>query len=218
MIRNNIHTILASTLKDLHLPSDNLIISPPNNEDFGDYATNIALQLAKSEKKNPMELAQKIADAIEIGNVIEKVEVMKPGFINIWIGQKKLTENLKKIAENTIAISNVNKGKNIIVEYSSPNIAKPFTVGHLRSTVIGDAIANILESTGATIFRDNHLGDWGTQFGKLIYAIKTWGNEDKIKSAANPVKMLVDLYVKFHTEAEKNPDLEIEGRKWFKKL
>jgi arginyl-tRNA synthetase len=104
------------------------------------------------------------------------------------------------------------------VEYSSPNIAKPFTIGHLRSTVIGDAVANLLQATGSTVFRDNHLGDWGTQFGKQIYAIKTWGNEEEIENSDRPVKLLVDLYVKFHTEAEKNPALEDEGRKWFKKL
>lgn len=218
MLKDQIHTILASTLEGLNLPSDNLIISPPNNEMFGDYATNIALRLAKNEKKNPMKLAQEIADSVKIDDVIEKVEVMKPGFINIYVGKNKLIENLSQIAKNKIEIPQVNSGKKIIVEYSSPNIAKPFTVGHLRSTIIGDTIANILESTGATIYRDNHLGDWGTQFGKLIYAIKTWGNENEIKSSENPVKVLVDLYVKFHTEAEKNPDLEIEGRKWFKKL
>ena len=218
MIRNNIHTIIAQALEALNLSSDKLNINPPNNESFGDYATNIALQLAKNEKKNPMELAQLILDAIEPSGVIEKGEVMKPGFINIYISKNKLIENLSQIAENKIEIPQVNNGKKIIVEYSSPNIAKPFTVGHLRSTIIGDTIANILESTGATIYRDNHLGDWGTQFGKLIYAIKEWGNEDEIKNAQSPVKVLVNLYVKFHTEAEKNPDLEIEGRKWFKKL
>ena len=90
MLKDQIHTILTSALKDLHLPSDNLIISPPNNESFGDYATNIALQLAKSEKKNPMELAQLILDAIKPSGVIEKGEVMKPGFINIYVGKNKL--------------------------------------------------------------------------------------------------------------------------------
>ncbi|MDA1316478.1 MAG: arginine--tRNA ligase [bacterium] len=218
MLKDKIHIIIAQALEELNLPSDKLAISPPNNENFGDYATNIALQLAKSEKKNPMVLAQHIVDAIKTGDVIEKAEVMNPGFINIHIGKNKLIENLSQIAINKIEIPQVNSGKKIIVEYSNPNIAKPFTVGHLRSTIIGDTIANLFESTGATIYRDNHLGDWGTQFGKLIYAIKEWGNEEEIKGAENPVKILVELYVKFHTEAEKNPDLEIEGRKWFKKL
>ena len=108
--------------------------------------------------------------------------------------------------------------KNILIEFSSPNIAKPFTIGHLRSTIIGSALANLLEETGSKVFRDNHLGDWGTQFGKQIYAIKKWGDEKKIENSENPVKELVSLYVKFHDESEKDPKIEEEGRKWFKKL
>jgi len=218
MLRNDIRAIVKCSLEELNFPSNKLIISPPNNEDFGDYTTNIALQLAKELKKDPFEIAEKIAENIEIKNPIGSVRIIRPGFINIYVAKAQLLNALNSVAQNHIQIPQVNNGKKIIVEYSSPNIAKPFTVGHLRSTIIGDTVANILESTGATIYRDNHLGDWGTQFGKLIYAIKKWGNEDEIKSAKNPIKILVDLYVKFHTEAEKNPDLEIEGRKWFKKL
>jgi len=113
---------------------------------------------------------------------------------------------------------NEDLNKKVVVEYSSPNIAKPFTIGHLRSTIIGNAIANLLQANGWEVFRDNHLGDWGTQFGKQIYAIKTWGDEKKIENSQNPVKDLVALYVKFHEEAEKNPELEDKAREWFKKL
>lgn len=109
-------------------------------------------------------------------------------------------------------------GQTAVVEYSSPNIAKPFTIGHLRSTIIGDAVANLLEATGWTVKRDNHLGDWGTQFGKQICAIKKWGDEEEIAQSERPVKKLVELYVKFHAEAEENPELVDEGRAWFKKL
>ncbi|MCD8484533.1 arginine--tRNA ligase [Candidatus Woesebacteria bacterium] len=97
-------------------------------------------------------------------------------------------------------------------------MAKPFTIGHLRSTIIGDAVANLLEATGWTVKRDNHLGDWGTQFGKQICAIKKWGDEEEIAQSERPVKKLVELYVKFHAEAEENPELVDEGRAWFKKL
>lgn len=218
MMKDQIHKSIQKALESLNLPTNKLVINPPNNEDFGDYSTSIALQLAKSEKKDPMELAQTIADAIQTDDIIAKVVVIKPGFINIWISVEKLKKSLSKNAANNIEIPQVNNGNKIIVEYSSPNIAKPFTIGHLRSTIIGDTIANVLESTGATIYRDNHLGDWGTQFGKLIFAINKWGSKDTIEHCENPVKELVRLYVKFHTEAEKNPDLEIEGRKWFKKL
>lgn len=217
MVKEHIYTVIKRSLEKLNLPVENLNITSPAQESYGDYSTSIALQLAKSEKKNPMELAQTIADNIESKDIIGKVEVMKPGFINLWISKEKLLGNLSEI-DPSFGNTHTNAGQHVIVEYSSPNIAKPFTVGHLRSTIIGDAIANLLEATGATVFRDNHLGDWGTQFGKQIYAIKAWGDEKQIEESENPVKELVSLYVKFHEEAEKNPQIEEEGRKWFKKL
>jgi len=108
------------------------------------------------------------------------------------------------------------EGKTVVVEFSSPNIAKPFGVGHLRSTVIGHALARIYEALGYRVVRINHLGDWGTQFGKEIAAYKRWGDPERIK--ANPIPELLALYVRFHEEAEQNPELEEEGRAWFKKL
>jgi arginyl-tRNA synthetase len=111
--------------------------------------------------------------------------------------------------------SKIGKGKTVIIDYSSPNIAKPFGIGHLRSTIIGQALYNIYKFLGYKVIGDNHLGDWGTQFGKLIFAIKNWG---KKKVEDYSIEELEELYVKFHKEAEKNPQLEEEGRKWFKKL
>ena len=217
MIKTRIKKIFSEALIKSKLDLNGLTVIPQNNENFGDYSTSISLQLAKVEKANPMILAEKIAKNISTDDLVEKVEVIKPGFINVWIAKKQLLKNLTKI-DNKYGNSTLAKREKVIVEYSSPNIAKPFTIGHLRSTIIGDAIANILEATGAKVYRDNHLGDWGTQFGKLIYAIKTWGNENEIKDADNPVRILVDLYVRFHKEAEINPQLNDEGRMWFKKL
>ncbi len=195
---------------------DNIELEFPGGEEFGDYTTNIAMIVGKKEGKNPRELAQNIASKLK-SNIFEKVEVAGPGFINFWLKKDTLVDVL-----NTIDIEKENYGKNqngknklAIVEYSSANIAKPFTVGHLRSTIIGDAIANLLEFSGWKVLRDNHLGDWGTQFGKQIYAIKTWG---KSIDQEYSVKELVDLYVKFHEEAEKDPSIEDEARLWFKKL
>lgn len=206
-------------------------LTTPGDKSHGDYACNVALVLFSfpfvkqqhPQIKSPVELAEKIVEELKkdksLGSIIERTEVAKPGFINFFLTEEYLLNNLQTILNsNTYGNSEVNKGKEVVVEYSSPNIAKPFTVGHLRSTIIGDAIANLLEATGYTVHRDNHLGDWGTQFGKQIYAIKTWGNEEEIEKSDRPVKMLVDLYVKFHEEAEKNPELEEEGRKWFKRL
>jgi len=152
---------------------------------------------------------------------LEKVEAVKPGFINFSLSTASLSKNLQQVLyapEKIAGIESIGKGQKAIVEYSSPNIAKPFTVGHLRSTIIGDAIANLMEAVGYVVYRDNHLGDWGTQFGKQIYAIKAWGSEEQLDKSQNPIKDLVALYVKFHEEAEKDTSLEDEARKWFKKL
>jgi arginyl-tRNA synthetase len=194
------------------------------NSEFGDYTANVAMVRAKEGKKNPKELAEKIAGELRenhnLESIIEKIEVAGPGFINFWLKKDILLSNLIEIdsEKEKYGTTNFGKGKLAIIEYSSPNIAKPFGVGHLRSTVIGDAIANLFEATGWKVMRDNHLGDWGTQFGKMIYAIKTWGDEKKIKSSDSPVNELVKLYVKFHEESEANESLEDAARAWFKKL
>ena len=218
------------------------ILEHPKDERHGDYSSNIALAIFSSSKfrpkadqsladkvqsskfRTPMELAEEIATKFKIQNskfkILEKVEAVKLGFVNFYLSEKYLLENIKTVLEEKEKFGSKRQdpNKKVVIEYSSPNIAKPFTVGHLRSTIIGDAIANLLEANGWKVYRDNHLGDWGTQFGKQIYAIKTWGNEDEITKSENPVKMLMDLYVRFHQEAEKDPALEEEGRRWFKKL
>ncbi len=112
--------------------------------------------------------------------------------------------------------NNLGKGGNVPIDMSSPNIAKPMSMGHLRSTVIGNSIANILKKNGYNPIKDNHLGDWGTQFGKLIVAYKMWGNEEDVKK--DPIKHLVDYYVRFHKEDVEHPELDDEAREWFKKL
>ena len=202
MLKDQIHTILTSALKDLHLPSDNLIISPPNNESFGDYATNIALQLAKSEKKNPMELAQLILDAIKPSGVIEKGEVMKPGFINIYVGKNKLIENLSQIAENKIEIPTHHLGnqKKVIVEYAHPNTHKLFHIGHLRNITTGETIARLLEATGNKVIRANYQGDVGLHIAKTLWAIPKLiheHNQDTIKNLPirERIQMLGKAYV-----------------------
>jgi arginyl-tRNA synthetase len=230
-----IQEVLANSLhqasKSLALPQVIHALNHPTNLTHGDYASNIALatfpQLTDEQKQtysNPRNLAQSIIDQLKFDSKIQdltsKIEPAGPGFINFTLSSEFLIRSLKDInqAGSVFGKTSINAGKTVIVEYSSPNIAKPFTVGHLRSTIIGDAVANILEFTGWHVLRDNHLGDWGTQFGKQIYAIKTWGNLEEIESSEHPVKILVDLYVKFHQEAEKDPRLEDDARAWFKKL
>lgn len=198
-------------------------VSFSSDLDKGDISTNIALKHFKQMGYgSPMDAAEKIAKQYSQDNdpCIEKVEAVKPGFINFWLSKHYLQSNLSQVIKekDTYGKSKINKGKKVVVEFSSPNIAKPFTIGHLRSTIIGNAISNLLSATGWEVYKDNHLGDWGTQFGKQIYAIKEWGDLEKIEQSENPVKELVSLYVKFHEEAEKNPELEDAARVWFKKL
>lgn len=178
--------------------------------------------LAKKIGKKPKELAEDLKRAIEAKKIsyLEKVEVAGPGFINFFLAKDFLKNSVTEIikAGDDFGKNNLGQGRKAIVEYSSPNIAKEFSIGHLRSTIIGDAIANILSFSGYDVVRDNHLGDWGTQFGKEIVAIKKWGNEETIAKSESPVKELVALYVKFHEQAEKDPTLEDEARVWFAKL
>src|SRR3972149_8556571 len=209
-----------------------------DNLDFGDFSSNIAMTMFSSTEykeneslrgqstkfKNPRELSEEIISKLQkdklLSEIVKKIEVAGPGFINFWLKKDVLVDNLMRIdkEKEKYGDSLENKGKTVIVEYSSPNIAKPFGVGHLRSTVIGDAVANLMEAIGWKVMRDNHLGDWGTQFGKIIYAIKTWGDEKKITESDSPVGELVKLYVKFHEESEKDESLEDAARAWFKKL
>lgn len=180
-----------------------------SSEQFGDYSTNVAL---KNKDLDP----QTIVDQINSKGLPFTAKVVGR-FINFYIKNDTLVNSLTQI-DSDFGKSNLGQGKLAIVEYSSPNIAKPFGVGHLRSTVIGDAVANLMEAIGYKVMRDNHLGDWGTQFGKVICAIKKWGNEKELDNSSNPVEELTKLYVKFHDQAKTEPHLEDEARLWFKKL
>ncbi|PIZ76932.1 MAG: arginine--tRNA ligase [Parcubacteria group bacterium CG_4_10_14_0_2_um_filter_7_35_8] len=205
--------------------SEKISLEFSENEKFGDYSTSFAMKYwldfgFKNSQEFAIFLTEKLRQDKRLTEIVSKIDMIEPGFINFWLKKEILTDNLEEILKKKekYGISQINKGKIAIVEYSSPNIAKPFTIGHLRSTIIGDAIASLLQATGWKVYRDNHLGDWGTQFGKMIYAIKAWGNEEEIAKSKNPVKDLVVLYVKFHEQVENNPYLEDEARQWFKKL
>jgi arginyl-tRNA synthetase len=224
----HLNTQITTALTALSLPETDGGIEYPKNETHGDYASSVALTLFPKIKESdtntyssPLELAQQIVKQLEQHNdaSIDTITAVAPGFINFTFSQTTLIDQFNQEFSKNDPITATNQGKKVIVEYSSPNIAKPFTIGHLRSTIIGQAIANIKSATGWTVLRDNHLGDWGTQFGKLIYAIKqNWIPFEHIEGSDTPVKLLVDLYVKFHEEAEKDDSLNDEARAWFKKL
>ena len=177
--------------------------------------------LAKKIKTNPQTISSQIADAVNADEnleFLEKAEVAGP-FVNIDLKKKKLYSSvIYDIAKmgDKYGESDINASKVAVIDFSSPNIAKPMGVGHLRSTIIGQALSNIYSKTGYTVINDNHLGDWGTQFGKLLFAYKNWGDEQKI--AENPIRELKDLYVKFHDLSKDNPEMEDEARALFVKL
>jgi len=222
-MKEKIEKRIREILKNLEINGD-VSFSVEHPEDFknGDYSANVAMVCAKQLKVNPRELAEKITEELNKEKIkgIEKVEVAGSGFINFYLSREFFNESIKEILEKKEdwGKNKVGNNEKVIVEYSSPNIAKPFTIGHLRSTIIGDSIARILTFSDFKVIRDNHLGDWGTQFGKLIIAIKNWGNLEEIEKSETPIKLLVDLYVKFHDEAEKDKNLEDEAREAFLKL
>ena len=188
--------------------------------EFGHYSTNVAFVETKKTGKSLNEVAENLIRQLadeKWEEILEKIEA-RNGYINFWIKSEKLREEFIKVLKNKEKIGEDDWGKNetVIVEYSQPNIAKRMHVGHLRSTIIGDALARILKSQGFKVIRWNYLGDWGTQFGKLIVAYKLWGSKEEIKQ--NPIGKLVDLYVRFHEELKNNPDLENRGKEEFKKL
>jgi arginyl-tRNA synthetase len=223
MISDTLQFHITKALKNLDITSPEEIgIEHPDELAHGDYASNIAMVLASETNTGPRELAEEIANELrtDMPDEVEKIEVAGPGFINFTLTDQFLSESLERIIENgkQFGSSTIGGDRAVVVEYSSPNIAKPFTVGHLRSTVIGDAIANILAFTGHSVMRDNHIGDWGTQFGKILYALDQWGDLEAIEDSDQPMKELVDLYVKFHDQAEEDETLNDKAREWFKRL
>lgn len=193
-------------------------IEYPAETSFGDYSTPIALELGKKLKKNPREVAEEIITHGKWPESIAKVEIAGAGFLNFYFSPEFLTSFLQTVhdEDEKFGTSVYKKGKTVLTDISHPNVAKPMGVHHLLSTVIGNAVNKMLAAVGYTVIRDNYLGDWGTQFGKLIYAYKEWGDQEVVKK--DPITQLLKLYVKFHELAEKDPTLEDAARAEFKKL
>ena len=206
---------LVSEQVDLPKEKISMLIERPKNPKMGDYAFP-AFALAKIEHKNPALIAKNIAEKISDDN-FASIQAVGP-YVNFAIDHAKLVNaTLNDVLTEKERFGDQKLGEgNVPIDMSSPNIAKPMSMGHLRSTVIGNSIAKTLEKVGYTPIKINYLGDYGTQFGKLITAYRLWGNEEDVKK--DPITNLFHYYVKFHEEAEKDPKLEDEGRAAFKKL
>lgn len=191
-------------------------IQNSTKKEFGDFQTNFAMVSSKLIGKNPREIASTLVDNFKENDIIEKLEIAGPGFINIYLKNSFLNEEIKKVENEKYDFSFLNTDKTVIIDYSSPNIAKRMHIGHLRSTIIGDSIKRILQFLGFHTLADNHIGDWGTQFGKLIVAYKNWLNKKAYEE--DPIGELERIYVQFSDEAKKNPALEDEAREELKKL
>jgi len=232
-ITDDLKKIILEAVEKAGLETDieEIKIEHPSDVNFGDYSTSIAMSLGKDLKSNPHEIAEKILRQAQDVNCdfIEKIEIAGAGFINFYLKPEYLIKEAESInyeIEFRNRLNEYGKGKTVVIDYSAPNIAKPFGIGHLRSTDIGQAIYNLYKMLGWNCVGDNHIGDWGTQYGKLTAAIKHAQNNDlrfKIyESEFNLDKLNIEdlekLYVAFHKEAETDQTLIDEGRECFAKL
>ncbi len=207
---------LAKVIDNLDQDAILNLLEQPKSSELGDIAFP-AFSLAKTERKAPQIIAADIAEKIDTAH-FDKVVATGP-YVNFFLSKAEISgQVIKEVIKDGADYGQQNEGNNhnITIDLSSPNIAKPFSVGHLRSTVIGDALSNIFRKIGYNTIKINHLGDWGKQFGLLMVAYKKWGSQEAVE--ANPIDELLKLYVRINAEIENDPSLDEEGRLWFKKL
>ncbi|MBZ1348622.1 MAG: arginine--tRNA ligase [Candidatus Liptonbacteria bacterium] len=211
---------IANLIKEATGEEEVKVMIPEQNK-FGHYSTNLAFVIAKYQEIPVVAVAKEIREKIlrkAPKNFFERIDIAANGFLNFFLSKETLEEEINKILclKNRYGYSDKGKGQVIIIDYSSPNVAKPLTIGHFRSTIIGQALVNLFKFQGYKVIGDNHLGDWGAQFGALLVAFKKWKNEKELKE--NLVGHLVSLYVRFHKEAENNEKLLDEAKEETKKL
>lgn len=211
--------LIEEVAKAADIPAEELLplIEIPADTAMGDYAFP-CFRLAKQMRKAPQIIAADISAKLEKPDFIADVQVVG-AYINFFLNKQRYIENVLSDVEKqdgTFGGSDIGEGKTVCIDYSSINIAKPFHIGHLSTTVIGNSLYRIYGFLGYKPVGINHLGDWGTQFGKLIAAYKKWGSKEDIEK--NAISAMLELYVRFHDEAEKDESLNEEGRAWFKKI
>jgi len=218
-IKQTIKNEIEAYLSDTYQQTIDVTVEKPKNPKMGDISLPVFSMIKVLKKPLPVivDMVKEQLKKSQIKEYFERIDSVS-GFINIQLNQRLLAEKIVEEfqASHDYGSSDLGKGKTIVIDYSSPNIAKPFSVGHLRSTVIGHAIGNILEKLNYRVIRINHLGDFGTQFGKIIYAYLNFGDRKKVDE--NPIEELMKLYVDFHEKAKKNPEIEDKAREIFKEL
>jgi len=214
-MKEQIIQLLAEQIPSLTAEEIAELIEIPPSPDMGDFAFP-CFRLAKTLRKAPPMIAQEIHDAITPPDFVEEIRVVG-AYLNFFIKKDVFAETLlAQVRDEKLGSSEEGVGHTICIDYSSPNVAKNFHVGHLRTTIIGNSLYKIYSKLGYHVERINHLGDWGTQFGKLIVAYKKWGSEQEVKEKG--IEELMRLYVLFHQEADKDPALEDEARHWFAEM
>ena len=216
-MKSKLIDILADNLTELTKEEIAEALEVPKKADMGDYAFP-CFRLAKIYRKAPNLIAQDLKEKIDAGSyeIFSKIENVG-GYINFFFDKEQYAKQIvDTISEENFGSSDIGEGKTICIDYSSPNVAKNFHVGHLRTTIIGNSLYKIYSKLGYHVERINHLGDWGTQFGKLIVAYKNWGSKEEVEK--NGIAELMKIYVKFHQEAEKDDSLNDQAREWFVKM
>lgn len=214
-MKNKIIDLLAAQIEGMSKEDISATIEIPPKPEMGDFAFP-CFRLAKTMHKAPNIIAADIKEAIGDVDYLDRIEV-KGAYLNFFVKTEVFVKSMIEAANSeNFGGSDIGEGKNICLDYSSPNVAKNFHVGHLRTTIIGNSLYKIFSKLGYNAIRINHLGDWGTQFGKLIVAYKAWGSKEAVEK--DGISELMKLYVKFHEEADKNPELVDEARAWFAKM
>lgn len=214
-MKNKIVDLISANIEGLTREEICDLIEIPPKQELGDFAFP-CFRLAKTLHKAPQMIAGDIKDAIGEVDFLQDIQV-QGAYLNFFVKKDIYVKSMVDAAiAQDFGSSTEGNGQTICIDYSSPNVAKNFHVGHLRTTIIGNSLYKIFSKLGYEVIRINHLGDWGTQFGKLIVAYKAWGSEEAVKK--DGVAELMKLYVKFHEEAEKNPSLNDEARAWFSKM
>lgn len=217
-IEKQIEIILLETINNLYPDKElkPIEITVATNEKFGDFQSNFAMMNSKIIGGNPRAIAENVVNNLVDNNIIEKIEIAGPGFLNIFLKDSYLGDLVKKISKENYEFKDLNRDGDVIIDYSSPNIAKRMHIGHLRSTIIGDSIKRMYKYLGYNVVADNHIGDWGTQFGKLIIGYRNWLDQEAYKE--NAIEELERVYVEFTRQSEENSELEDQAREELKKL